>query len=99
MSEPRKILIQIDTDLTPSVFDRIVALDSGADEVLAYGGVRVEHLQSIVHGAIFTRGPDALKHTAIFVGGSDLAAGEFVFSSLAKHMLPQYGLQVSTMLD
>src|SRR3954470_24923169 len=99
MTEPLKILLQLDTDLVPSVFDRIVALDSGADEVLAYGGVRTEHLQSLVHGVVFTRGADLLKNTAIFVGGSDLAAGEFVFSSLKKHMLPQYGLQVSCMLD
>ena len=30
----------------------------------------------LVHGAIFTRGPKDLKRTAIFVGGSDVAAGE-----------------------
>lgn len=99
MTTPRTILIQLDTDLTPSAFDRIVALDSGADVVLSYGGVRSEHLQSLVHGAIFTRSPDALKNTAFFVGGSDLAAGEFVFIALKRHMLPQYGLQVSSMID
>ena len=33
-----------------------------------------------MHGAIFTRGPDDLKHTALFVGGSDVARGEQVLA-------------------
>jgi hypothetical protein len=95
----KKILIQIDSDPQPSVFDRIVAFDAGADEVLAYGGVRMDQLQAIVHGAIFTRGGDDLARTAIMLGGSDLAAAEFFLGEIRKHLLPQYGLQVSVLLD
>lgn len=95
----KNILIQIDTDGQPSSFDRVVATDAGADVVFSYGGVRMEQLQSIVHGAIFTRGSDDLAHTAIFIGGSDLAAGDFFMNEVRKHMLPQFGLQVSLMLD
>jgi hypothetical protein len=32
-----KILVQLDTDEYPSLFDRIVAYDAGADEVIGYG--------------------------------------------------------------
>ncbi len=95
----KNILIQIDTDVQASAFDRVVATDAGADEVFSYSGVRMEQLQSLVHGAIFTRGPQDLTHTAIFVGGSDLGAGDFFLAEIRKHMLPQYGLQVSVMLD
>src|SRR5262245_52289860 len=95
----KKILVQIDTDVQPSVFDRIVALDAGADEVMAYGGVRMDQLQNLVHGAIFTRGGGDLANTAIMLGGSDLAAAEFFLNEVRKHMLPQYGLQVSILLD
>ncbi len=99
MSDKRKILIQLDTDPQPSVFDRVVALDAGVDELLSYGGVRPEQVQDLIHGAIFTRGPKDLKHTAIFIGGSDVVAGERLLAEARKHLLPQFKLQVSLMLD
>jgi len=95
----RTILIQLDSDPQPSVFDRVVAIDAGADEVFSYAGVRPEHVRDLVHGAIFTRGPKDLKRTAIFVGGSDVLAGERLLDEVRKHMLPQLGLRVSALLD
>ena len=68
--DKRKILIQLDTDPHASVFDRVVAIDAGAEEIFSYAGVKSEHVQGLVHGAIFTRGPKDLKSTAIFVGGN-----------------------------
>lgn len=96
---PRKLLIQIDVDPLPSAFDRIVALDAGADEVLSYGGVTVNQVKALVHGAIFTRGPKYLHHTALFFGGSDAIGAEALFEEARRHLLPQFGLQVSLMLD
>lgn len=72
----KKILIQLDTDAHPSTFDRVVAVDSGIDDLFSYGGVTPENVTSLVHGAMFTRGGDGLKNTAIFIGGSNVAAGE-----------------------
>jgi hypothetical protein len=95
--DKRKILIQIDSDIHPSVFDRIVAIDAGADEIFSYGGVRSEHVRDLVHGAIFTR--KELKNTALFIGGSDVVAGEILLSEALKHMIPQFGLRVSVLLD
>jgi methylenetetrahydrofolate/methylenetetrahydromethanopterin dehydrogenase (NADP+) len=97
--DKKKILIQIDSDPQASAFDRIVATDAGVDVVYSYSAVRLEHLQSIVHGAIFTRGNDDLHNTAIFIGGSELGTGDFFFNEIRKHMIPQFGLQVSVMLD
>jgi NADPH:quinone reductase-like Zn-dependent oxidoreductase len=99
MSEKRRILIQLDTDPQPSVFDRVVAVDAGVEELLSYGGVTPESVRDLVHGAIFTRGPKDLKSTAIFIGGSDVSAGERLLAEARKHLLPQFGLQVSMMLD
>jgi hypothetical protein len=99
MSDKRTILLQLDTDARPSVFDRVVAIDAGADEVFSYGRVTPETLQPLVHGAIFTRGPKDLHRTAIFIGGSDVAAGERLLAEAQKHMVPEYGLRVSIMLD
>jgi hypothetical protein len=95
----RKILIQLDSDPQPSVFDRVVAVDAGADEVFSYGNVLPEQVQSLVHGAIFTRGAPDLNCTAIFVGGSDVGAGERLVAEVRKQMIPQFGLQVSVLMD
>jgi hypothetical protein len=97
MSDKPKVLLQLDTDTLPSVFDRVVAVDAGAEQVFAYGGVTPQNVAGLVHGCIFTR--KELNRTAIFVGGSDLAAGEAVLAAARAAMIPQYGLQVSVMLD
>jgi hypothetical protein len=97
--DKRKILIQIDCDSQPSVFDRVVAIDAGADEVFSYGGVKPEQVRDLVHGAIFTRDTKDLKFTALFIGGSEVAAGEQLLAEARKHMIPQFGLRVSVLLD
>jgi methylenetetrahydrofolate/methylenetetrahydromethanopterin dehydrogenase (NADP+) len=97
--DKRKILIQLDSDAQASVFDRVAAIDAGAEEIFSYAGIKPEQVQALVHGAIFTRGPKDLKSTAIFVGGSDVALGEKVMAEVLKAMLPKFGLRVSIMLD
>src|SRR2546423_2636277 len=97
--DKRKILIQYDSDAQPSVFDRVVAIDAGADEVFSYGDVQPEHVRDLVHGAIFTRGPKDLKRTALFIGGSNVRAGERLLEEARKHIIPQFGLSVSMLLD
>jgi len=93
----RKLLLQLDSSPHPSVFDRVVALDGGADEVLSYGGVTEEAVRDLVHGAIFTRGPKDLRNTAIFVGGTDMAIGERLVAAVRKAFFGP--LRVSVMLD
>src|SRR5262245_29857964 len=100
MSDKARILILLDTDAQPSVFDRVVAVDAGADHLFAYGGVKPEQVQALVHGAIFTRHPKKELHrTAIFIGGSDVSAGEAILAEVKKHLLPDWGFRVSVMLD
>ena len=79
------------------MFDRVVAFDAGADEVMSYGGVTPETVRDLVHGAIFTRGPKHLNNTAIFIGGSDMAQGERLLSAVKKAFFGP--LRVSVMLD
>jgi hypothetical protein len=93
----RTILIQLDTDAHPSTFDRVVAVDSAVDELFSYGGISPENVTPLVHGAMFTRGPGDLKSTAIFVGGSDVAAGEALFDQVQKTFFGP--VRVSVMMD
>ncbi len=93
----QKILIQLDSDSQPSVFDAVVAIDAGVDRLLQYGGVRPEQVRGLVHGAMYTRGPGDLKSTAIFVGGSDVALGEQIASIARETLFDPF--RVSIMLD
>ena len=93
----KKLLFQFDTDIHPSVFDTVVAYDGGADHVIGYGGLTPENISGLVDGTIFTRAPKDKKNTAIFVGGSDMIAGQALFIAVQKHFFP--GFQVSVMLD
>ena len=93
----RKLLLQLDTSPHPSVFDRVVALDGGADEVMSYGGVTENAVRDLVHGAIFTRGPKDLRNTAVFIGGTDMAAGERLLAAVQAAFFGP--LRVSVMLD
>ena len=93
----KKILIQLDTDCQPSAFDRVVAIDADVDHLLSYGGVTPETVEAIVHGAIFTRGPKELSHTAIFIGGSNVAAGEALLERVSRTFFGP--MRVSVMMD
>jgi hypothetical protein len=93
----RKLLLQLDSSPHPSVFDRIVGFDAGADEVMSYGGVTPEAVRDLVHGAIFTRGPKDLRNTAIFIGGTDMAAGERLLKAVRTSFFGPFS--VSVMLD
>lgn len=93
----RKLLLHLDSARHPSAFDRIVALDGGADEVLSYGAVTEDAVRDLVHGAIFTRGPKDLHNTAIFIGGTDMAAGERLLAAVRKAFFGP--MRVSVMLD
>ncbi len=93
----KKILIQFDTDLAPSTFDRVVAVDAGVDELFSYGGISPDNITGLVHGAIFTRGPADLKNTAIFVGGSNVTEGEALISRIGSTFFGP--MRVSVMMD
>src|SRR5438045_8456213 len=93
----RKLLLQLDSSRLRSVFDRGVAYDGGADEVMSYGGVPAADVRDLIHGCIFTRGPKDLKNTAVFVGGADIAVGEQLLAAATKAMFKPF--TVSAMLD
>jgi hypothetical protein len=93
----RRLLVQLDTDRHPSAFDRIVAHDAGADAVLSYGGVEEADVAGLVHGAVFTRGPKDLKMSAVFIGGSNVAAAERLLAAARKAFFGPF--RVSLMLD
>ena len=93
----KKLLFQLDTDAYTSVFDTVVGYDGGADHVIGYPNVTPDNIVPLVEGAIFTRAPKEKKNTAIFVGGSDLSAGQRVFNAITKQFFANF--RVSVMID
>ncbi len=93
----KKLLYHFDTDPIPSVFDSVVAYDGSADHVTQLGGINDENCASLVEGAIYTRAPKDKKNTAIFVGGSDLFAGQKLFQAVQNEFFANF--RVSVMLD
>ena len=96
MTKPR-ILIQLDTDAQASVFDAVVAIDAGAERMLQYANVKPEQVRDLVHGAMYTRGPQDLKNTAFFIGGSNVVHGEQVYRNAIDAMFDPF--RVSVMID
>ena len=87
----KKLLLQLDASRLPSVFDRVVAHDGGADDVMSYGGVAEGEVRDLIHGTIFTRGPKDLKNTAVFIGGNDVTAAERLLSAATAAFGPGIG--------
>lgn len=96
MSKP-KILIQLDSDVQPSLFDAVVAIDAGAEHLFRHGGVKPADVRGLVHGAMFTRGPEDLRRTAVFVGGSNVAAGDELFREVTASFFGPF--RVSVLMD
>jgi hypothetical protein len=93
----KKVLLQLDTEEHPSPFDAIVAHDAGVDVLLAHSNVKAESARALAQDAFFTRGPDDLKNTAVWVGGKNVAAGEQIFGEVQKAFFGPF--RVSVMID
>ena len=75
------ILLQLDCDRQASTFDSIVALEAGVQQLITRSYVEALDIQGLIHGAMFTRGPADLKHTAVFFGGSDVTKSDSLFAA------------------
>ena len=93
----RKLLLQLDSSRLPSVFDQVVAYDAGAEVVMSYGGVTEGDVRDLIHGCIFTRGPKDLHNTAVWIGGSNMSAGEQLLAMAQDALFGDF--TVSLMLD
>jgi NADPH:quinone reductase-like Zn-dependent oxidoreductase len=93
----RKLQLQHDSSRLPSVFDQVVAYDAGADDIMSYGGVTETDVRDLIHGCIFTRGPKDLHNTAVWIGGSNMSAGEQLLAMAQDALFAPF--TVSMMLD
>lgn len=99
-ADMKKILGYVSSERIPSLFDLIVAYDSGADIVIPYSNVTPADIKDIVYGCVFTRKPDDLKNIAIFIGGHDIVKSEELLNSALSifKSLPEF-FRVSVGID
>jgi hypothetical protein len=93
----KRVLLLLDSDPIPNAYDTIVGYDGGADHIVSYGGISPGNVGPLIDGAVFTRGPSEKKLTAIFIGGTNMAAGEELLAAVTKRFFANF--RVSVMLD
>jgi hypothetical protein len=93
----KRVLLLLDSDPIPNAYDIIVGYDGGADHIVNYGGISSGNVGPLIDGAVFTRGPSEKKLTAIFIGGTNMAAGEKLLAAVTKRFFANF--RVSVMLD
>ncbi|RLI92758.1 MAG: methylenetetrahydrofolate dehydrogenase [Candidatus Altiarchaeales archaeon] len=100
LNKMKKILIYITPEKHASLFDIIVAYNADTDVVIPYNNISIDDIREIVHNSVFTRPPEELKNTAIFIGGHDVNKAEEMLNEIIKafNELPPT-LRVSIAID
>jgi len=93
MGHPR-ILHMITPLKHMSPFDVNMALDAGFDHAIPYTNVTLEDVTGLVQDAIFSRGPEGVKRTAMFIGGKRAMEALDMVDRAKKGMVPPFEISV-----
>ncbi len=93
MAHPR-ILHMITPLKHMSPFDVNMALDAGFDAAIPYTSVTVEDVTGLVQDAIFSRGPEGVKRTGMFIGGKRAVEALDMMKKAKAAMVPPFEISV-----
>ena len=93
----QSIIHMIDPTANVSPFDINMAVDAGYDVVLPYSNVELWQVNGLVQDAIFSREPEGVKKTAVFIGGRDINLAKQMLDAAKKAMVPPF--EISVMAD
>jgi methylene-tetrahydromethanopterin dehydrogenase len=79
-----------------SPFDVNMALDAGFDNAITYTNVTIEDVHGLVQDAIFSRSPDGIKRTGMFIGGKRAIEALDMMDRAKKAMVPPFEISVFT---
>ena len=77
-----------------SPFDINMALDAGYDDAIPYTNVTTDDVYGLVQDAIFSRSPDGIKRTGMFIGGKRAIEALDMMDRARKAMLPPFEISV-----
>lgn len=80
-----------------SPFDVNMAIDAGWQHCIPYTSVQEDEVQALVQDAIFSRGPNGVKRTGLFIGGRDILSALDMQSAARGAMVPPF--VIPTMAD
>jgi methylene-tetrahydromethanopterin dehydrogenase len=84
--------------LTPSrhvsPFDVNMALDAGYDTVMPYTLVTIDDVAPLTQDAIFSRGPNGVKRTGLFIGGREVELAHEMLETAQAAMVPPFEASV-----
>ncbi len=84
--------------LTPlkhmSPFDVNMALDAGFDDAIPYTSVTIEDVKGLVQDAIFSRGPEGVKRTGMFIAGKRAVEALDMMERAKEAMVPPFEISV-----
>jgi methylene-tetrahydromethanopterin dehydrogenase len=77
-----------------SPFEVNMALDAGFDAAIPYTNVTIEDVKGLVQDAIFSRGPEGVKRTGMFIGGKRAIEALDMMDRAKKAMVPPFEISV-----
>lgn len=89
------LLHMITPEKNLSAFDVNMAFDAGWT-AMPYLGVELDEVKTIVQDTIFSRGPQGLKRTGIFIGGRDMHLAMDMFHAAQEAIVPPFEISLLT---
>ncbi|MGH8720112.1 MAG: NAD(P)-dependent methylenetetrahydromethanopterin dehydrogenase [Burkholderiales bacterium] len=77
-----------------SPFDVNMAYDAGYDVVATYSNVTLDQITALTQDAIFSRGPNGVKRTGIFIGGREIGMAADMLDAARRSMVPPFEVSV-----
>jgi len=71
-----------------------MALDAGYEDVIPYTNVTIEDVYGLVQDAIFSRSPEGIKRTAMFIAGKKAIEALEMMDRAKKAMVPPFEISV-----
>jgi hypothetical protein len=91
----KTVFIFLDADKHAGPFDILIVKDVFPNVgLLKYENVTAEDAEKIVYDAMFPRGPEGVKHTKLFISGSDLKRANEILEKAKKCMFPPFELSI-----
>jgi len=77
-----------------SPFDVNMALDAGFEAAIPYTNVTLDDVTGLVQDAIFSRGPEGVKRTGVFIGGKRAIEALDMMKRAKSAMVPPFEISV-----
>ncbi len=88
--EKKYLLHMLTSAKNLSPFDANMAYDAGWDACIPYIQVETDQVKGLVEDAIFSRGPNGVKRTGLFIGGRDMHQAMEALEVCQKSMVPPF---------